>query len=93
MPARLEAQRERLERLDRMRQTLGYTETLKRGYAVVRGPDGVVTSQGVAEKQPGLEIEFADGKLAVIPGGGGSVAPPKAKKKKPDPGPSQGSLF
>ncbi|OOY10479.1 exodeoxyribonuclease VII large subunit [Thioclava sp. F36-7] len=93
LPARLEAQRERLERLDRMRQTLGYTETLKRGYAVVRGPDGVVTSQGVAEKQSGLEIEFADGKLAVIPGGGGSATAPKPKKKKPDPGPSQGSLF
>ncbi|QPZ90471.1 exodeoxyribonuclease VII large subunit [Thioclava electrotropha] len=93
LPARLEAQRERLERLDRTRQTLGYTETLKRGYAVVRGPDGVVTSQGVAEKQPGLEIEFADGKLAVIPGGGGSATAPKPKKKKPDPGPSQGSLF
>ncbi|OWY04183.1 exodeoxyribonuclease VII large subunit [Thioclava sp. IC9] len=93
LPARIEAQRERLERLDRMRQTLGYRETLKRGYAVVRGPDGVVTSQVVAEKQSGLEIEFADGKLAVIPGGGGSATPPKPKKKKPDPGPSQGSLF
>lgn len=94
LPARLQAQRERLDRLDRMRQTLGYRETLKRGYAVVRGPDGVVTSQAKAAKQPGLEIEFSDGALAVIPGGGGtstSPAKPKAQKKKS--GPEQGSLF
>ncbi|WP_295532947.1 exodeoxyribonuclease VII large subunit [uncultured Thioclava sp.] len=94
--AKIEALRERLDRLDRMRQTLGYTETLKRGYAVVRGPDGVVTSADVAGKQPGLEIEFSDGRLAVIPGGGGtsaSPAKPKPTKKKSDPGADQGSLF
>ncbi|MBC7146727.1 MAG: exodeoxyribonuclease VII large subunit [Thioclava marina] len=92
--ARLDALSDRLERLDRMRQTLGYTETLKRGYAVVRGPDGVVTSEKQAAKQPGLEIEFADGRLAVIPGGGGTAAPARAKgSKKTDPGPEQGSLF
>ncbi|MEM9785743.1 MAG: exodeoxyribonuclease VII large subunit, partial [Pseudomonadota bacterium] len=34
----------RLEALDRLRETLGYVETLKRGYAVVRGDDAVVTS-------------------------------------------------
>ncbi|KFE33786.1 exodeoxyribonuclease VII large subunit [Thioclava atlantica] len=93
---RLEALEERLSRLDRMRQTLGYTETLRRGYAVVRGPEGVVTSEAVAARQPGLEIEFADGRLSVIPGGGGaSTAPakPKPQKKKTDPGPDQGSLF
>ncbi|WP_410219157.1 exodeoxyribonuclease VII large subunit, partial [Paracoccus sp. (in: a-proteobacteria)] len=34
---------EALARLDRVRQTLGYTETLKRGFAVVHGPDGLLT--------------------------------------------------
>ncbi|WP_038129977.1 exodeoxyribonuclease VII large subunit [Thioclava indica] len=94
--ARIESLRERLDRLDRMRQTLGYRETLKRGYAVVRGPDGVVTSAALAAKQPGLEIEFADDRLAVIPGGGGastSPAKPKPTKKKSEPPPNQGSLF
>lgn len=32
----LPPRRERLDRLDRLRQTLGYKETLKRGYAVIR---------------------------------------------------------
>ncbi|SFM90949.1 Exodeoxyribonuclease VII large subunit [Thioclava dalianensis] len=93
---RIDALRDRLERLDRMRQTLGYRETLKRGFAVIHGPEGVITESETARRQPGLEIEFADGKLAVIPGGGSPTAPPaksKAKKKPADPGSDQGSLF
>ncbi len=46
-----------------MRQTLGYTETLKRGYAVVRGDGAVVTTTTAAAKASALEIEFADGRL------------------------------
>ena len=96
--AKIDALSERLDRLDRMRQTLGYRETLKRGYAVVRGPEGVVTSAAQAGKQPGLEIEFADDRLAVIPGGGGATAsikpkPAKPARKKSEPPPDQGSLF
>ncbi|MFA5582311.1 MAG: exodeoxyribonuclease VII large subunit [Paracoccaceae bacterium] len=56
----------RRDGLERMRQTLGYTETLARGYAVVRSRDGaVLTRRADAARAPGLEIEFADGKLAV----------------------------
>lgn len=93
--ARLEALRERLERLDRMRQTLGYTETLRRGYAVVRGENGLVTSQAEAAQEPALEIEFHDGRLAIGAGWPADPAPvrptpPKPKKKPP---PEQGSLF
>ncbi len=77
----------RLNGLERMRQTLGYTETLKRGYAVVRGDGDVVTGKAAAKKAGVLEIEFSDGRITV--GGGGS--PRKTTAKKPDT--DQGSLF
>ena len=82
---RFAALAQRLEALDRTRQTLGYTETLKRGYAVVRGDGAVVTGKAAAEKAGALEIEFHDGKLAV----GGRVARTRKTGDKPE----QGSLF
>ncbi|MGL4319383.1 MAG: exodeoxyribonuclease VII large subunit [Paracoccaceae bacterium] len=80
---RLAALSERLAALDRTRQTLGYHQTLKRGYAVVRGDGDVVTGKTGAEAATALEIEFHDGKLALGP-----------RPKKPKGGPvGQGSLF
>ena len=61
----LTTRRERLEATDRLRQMLGYTETLRRGFAVVRANDQVVTTRTAAEGQAALEIEFADGRLPV----------------------------
>lgn len=75
-----------LNRLDRLRQTLGYIETLRRGFAVVRGPDGLITSAETAAKTPRFEIEFADGQLAARPD-----QPPK--KTRTPPGPAQKTLF
>ena len=86
-----ERSRARLENLDRMRETLGYRATLKRGYAVVRGDGNVVTTAKSAKAADVLEIEFADGSLTPSKRGATSPAPPKAKPKKPAPG--QGSLF
>ena len=76
--------RQRLEALDRTRMTLGYAETLRRGFAVVRGDGAVVTTKAGAEKAAALEIEFADGRLAL----GG-----RPKARKAGEGPEQGSLF
>jgi exodeoxyribonuclease VII large subunit len=79
-------------RLDRLRETLGYKATLKRGYAVVRGDGAVVTTSAAAGKATALEIEFADGRFAL---GDKAKAPeksdaaPKPKRKPPE----QGSLF
>ncbi|MGG7645718.1 exodeoxyribonuclease VII large subunit [Rhodovulum sp. YNF3179] len=91
--------RARLDGLERLRQTLGYTETLKRGYAVVRAGTAVVTTRAAAEKAGALEIEFQDGRLPVGAAGGGSAggapgggAPRKAPRKPGGP-PEQGSLF
>lgn len=64
--SRQQAERQaRLEALDRLRETLGYVETLKRGYAVVRGDGAVVTGKAAAEQAKALEVEFADGRLPV----------------------------
>jgi exodeoxyribonuclease VII large subunit len=76
---------DRLEALDRTRVTLGYAETLKRGYAVVRGDGAVVTSKAGAEQAAALEIEFRDGRLTV----GGRAG----KRAKGEGESGQGSLF
>ncbi|MBR9652844.1 exodeoxyribonuclease VII large subunit [Thalassovita aquimarina] len=76
-----------VEALDRLRETLGYKATLKRGYAVVRGDGDVVTSKKAAAKAEMLEIEFADGRLTL--GAKPSKPQPKSKPKPPE----QGSLF
>lgn len=105
--ARFERLQERLDRLDRMRQTLGYRETLRRGYAVVRGAGGLVTTAAEAAREARLEVEFHDGRLAVQPSEGAPPVPPapaapapkpapKASPKptrKTDTPPEQGSLF
>jgi exodeoxyribonuclease VII large subunit len=75
----------RLDALDRTRQTLGYAETLRRGYAVVWGDGAVVTTKAQAEKAATLEIEFQDGRMT-------PRTEPK-KSKAPTPKPTQGSLF
>ncbi|MEM9869936.1 MAG: exodeoxyribonuclease VII large subunit [Pseudomonadota bacterium] len=77
--------RARLDGMDRLRETLSYKATLGRGYAVVRGGGQIVTTKSAARTAPGLEIEFADGRLTV---GGGKTA-----VKKVQPKPEQGSLF
>jgi exodeoxyribonuclease VII large subunit len=85
LPKRLSDLHARLDALDRTRQTLGYAETLRRGYAVVWGDGAVVTSKDQADAAQVLELEFHDGRIT-----------PKSNPKKPktsDPKPSQGSLF
>lgn len=75
---------DRLDALDRTRQTLGYAETLKRGYAVIRGDGQVVTSRAAAEKAAVLEAEFHDGRL---------VLGAKGRPRKAGEAPEQGCLF
>jgi exodeoxyribonuclease VII large subunit len=76
---------DRLAALDRTRASLGPAETLKRGFAIVRGDGAVVTTRTGAEAAQALEIEFHDGRLAL----GGKAR--KATGGKPPPG--QGTLF
>jgi len=76
----------RLAALERIRQTLGYKETLNRGYAVVRGDGDVVTSMAQAKNAAALEIEFQDGRYKI------GAAPARKSKTRKTP-PDQGSLF
>ena len=66
--------RETLDRLDRLRQTLGHTETLRRGFAIVRSRDGLVTSASAAAGEPWLDIEFRDGQVRAVPAPSGGPA-------------------
>ncbi len=95
--------KDRLTGLDRMRETLSYTATLDRGYAVVRGDGAVVKSTEAARQANALEIQFADGRLTVGQDGTPTPPPPVAPKSTPKPAakpkpkkpasPEQGSLF
>lgn len=80
--------RNRMDGLERIRQTLGYEETLNRGYAVVRGDGDVVTTKGAAKKAAELEIQFRDGRFKL-----GTNPPPARKPKSDKTPPDQGSLF
>lgn len=82
--------RRQLDATDRLRETLSYKATLGRGYAVVRSEGKVVTHKALAAKSTALEIEFADGRLAV----GGKPARKVSEKSGAKPGETdQGSLF
>ena len=83
---RVNAARNKIEAMDRLRLTLGYEATLSRGYAVVRGDGDVVTTKKAAGKAQELEIQFADGRIVV----GGKAAPTRKAASKPT---DQGSLF
>jgi exodeoxyribonuclease VII large subunit len=79
----LAARADRLAALDRTRQTLGHAETLARGFAVIRAEGMLVTTRAAAAQVAGLEIEFRDGRLPVVP----------LRPRKPGAPPEQGSLF
>ena len=86
--ARLTGLTDRLTSLERMRQTLGYGETLRRGYAVLRGEGAVLTRQADAIAAGALEIEFHDGRVEVQ-----TRTHPKPRKGRAGPAPDQGTLF
>jgi exodeoxyribonuclease VII large subunit len=84
----LQRRREQLVACDRLRETLGYRETLRRGYAVVRSGQALITTVAGVEAAKSLEIEFADGRIAVAQ----TAAARPAGRAKPKP-PEQGQLF
>ena len=86
----VERLRNRLDALDRLRETLGYRKTLERGYAVVRDGEGALVSTAAAAKMAAVwDVEFADGHVRTQNTDG---AKPKSKPKKSGPK-GQGSLF
>jgi exodeoxyribonuclease VII large subunit len=61
-------------------ESLSHRRVLERGYALVHGPAGLVTTAAVAAKEGLLEVEFADGRLPVMPTTG--PARPLAKPRR-----------
>ncbi len=88
--ARLQTLNSRLDAAIRLLSSLSYQSTLERGFAVVRGPDGIVTSTTQAKAAKSLELQFADGRVTLGPGPGSSPARKPAPRKDT---PEQGSLF
>ena len=100
--------RERLARLEQLRQSLGHASVLARGFALVRDEDNrlVRAAAAVAAGQR-LRLQFADGEIAAKALGGdeppGGAEPPRSPApppEKPRPAPArkrknddQGSLF
>jgi exodeoxyribonuclease VII large subunit len=88
----LARRRDRLTSLERLHATLGYEATLRRGYAVVHADGHVATKVADAQAAARLEIEFIDGRLAVVPAEPAARPAPK-RKTPPDSPPDQGTLF
>ncbi|KIT17704.1 exodeoxyribonuclease VII large subunit [Jannaschia aquimarina] len=83
---------DRLMALDRLRLSLGYRETLSRGYAIVRAGEAVVVTASEARQASGLTVEFADGKIEAQPRAQPAQRKPREKgvgREEPD----QGTLF
>ena len=95
----LAALSQRLESLDRIRATLGPTETLKRGYAVIRDEnDRLLTRADAISSGSTLAIEFTDGRVSAIAGEGAeppssSPSPRKRPARSEKGRTGQGSLF
>ncbi|MCL5778033.1 exodeoxyribonuclease VII large subunit [Limibaculum sp. FT325] len=91
----LERAAERLSAQARLLGSLGYRQTLERGFAVVRNGAGqVVTDAAALSAGQPIDIEFRDGHAGAVVDGAGT--PPKAgRKAEPRPAGAgrQGSLF
>ncbi|MEL6279540.1 MAG: exodeoxyribonuclease VII large subunit, partial [Pseudomonadota bacterium] len=88
-----EQARDRFDKLARLLESFSYKATLERGYAAVRGENGVLDSVAKVEAGATLEIEFADGRVDAV--AGGERGGPRRRKKNPGSteGGAQGSLF
>lgn len=87
---RLARATEKLAALARMHRSLGYPETLARGYAVLRDAEGrLLTSAEAVRQQPVITAELRDGSVEAVPVG----ATPRPRRKPAEPPQGQGSLF
>jgi len=98
LTARLDRASERLGAGVTMLRSLDPKAPLKRGYALVFGPEGeLVRSADAARVAGGLSLEFADGRVAASIGDAAPPLPPAPRKpaRKPPPpaSPKQDDLF
>jgi len=90
---RLERLRARPAQAWRLAETLSYQSVLKRGFAVVHGPDGaLVRSAAAISAGDRLTLKFGDGEASAIATGGEAIKP-KPRPSSPKTRGDQGSLF
>ncbi len=80
----------RLEAAQRLLASLSHQSVLARGFALVHGDEGLLTSAAALRSGQALELEFHDGRQTAVVGG--RPAPP-AKRKKSSPADAQGELL
>jgi len=91
LAARLARATDRLAGLAQLHQSLGWQQTLKRGFAVIRDPEGrPLTRSDALRAAPRFTVELADGQVAAAPLG---PAPRRPRPAGEGGGPDQGSLF
>ena len=77
----IERKREALGALARLAQQFHPEEPLRRGYAIVRDAnDKALTSRALAAKEAALVLQFADGRLDVVPADAPPPPPPSPRK-------------
>ncbi len=87
----LERNRSRLAQAWRLADTLSYHSVLSRGFAVVKDAEGNLVKRAAAIAAGDvLDIQFEDGNMAAVAGGGAAKAKPAPREKS---GGRQGSLF
>ena len=78
----------KLDALARLLESTSYQKVLARGYAVVHGPEGLLTNAAAIAPGTALELEFADGRAQAVASGvaasgaAASKAKPKARRDK-----------
>ncbi|MEZ5751397.1 MAG: exodeoxyribonuclease VII large subunit [Paracoccaceae bacterium] len=89
MTRRMTRATESLDALDRMRRSMGYTQTLARGFAVVRDSEGTPLTSAAAARAAGqLRIEMHDDTFDALTG-----PRPTPRRKATETPDDQGSLF
>ncbi|MEM6556041.1 MAG: exodeoxyribonuclease VII large subunit [Pseudomonadota bacterium] len=97
----LKTKQQAFQAQEKLLETLSYQATLKRGYAIVKAPDGkIVRSAQQISQLPQVDLTVANGEVSLTPIGDVKPAPkPKPKRttanktpSKPD-GSDQGDLF
>ena len=80
---------QRLDGPGKLLESLSHRRVLERGYALVHGKGGLVTTAAAAATEAQLAVEFADGRLPVAP----LAAKRPAKPKRASAPKAQGSLL
>jgi exodeoxyribonuclease VII large subunit len=83
----------KLETFGRVLESTSYRTVLRRGFAVVHGPEGLITRAEGVTAGLALELEFADGKARATGEDGAPPQPKKARKPKPPDDGTQGTLL